>query len=117
MTLPGAGLLGGGGDAAGSVKGVAKSVSAEALKRAVNSLCKHFALVFVLVLVLLPSTIIIISQRKRGAQASTRNSIPCRCAMVGFVGAPHRSGCVSCFAMDGRLHFFCVCVGSSFGEK
>lgn len=46
-------------------------------KCAADSLYKHFGLVFVLVLVLLPNTIIIIGQRKRGAQACTRNSSSC----------------------------------------
>lgn len=46
-------------------------------KCAVDSLYKHFGLVFVPVLVLLPNTIIIIGQRKQGAQACTRNSSSC----------------------------------------
>lgn len=87
------------------VKGVVKPISAEAAKCTLNSLYKHFGLVFVQALILLPSTIIIISQRKRGAQASTRNSISFQCMTVCFVGALHslllweKAARVSCLVM------------------
>lgn len=95
------------------MKGVAKAVSAEALQHALNSLYKHFGLVFVLALVLLPSTIIIISQRKRGAQTSTRNSIPC------FVGASCSTPlCLCPFLCDGwEAAIFYACIASRLGEK
>lgn len=93
------------------VKGVVKPISAEAAKCTLNSLYKHFGLVFVQALILLPSTIIIISQRKRGAQASTRNSISFQCMTVCFVGALHslllweKAARVSCLVMARRLQF------------
>lgn len=87
------------------MKGVVKPISAEAAKCTPNSLYKHFGLVLVQALILLPSAIIIISQRKRGAQASTRNSISFQCMMVCFVGDLHslllweKAACVFCLVM------------------